>query len=153
MDNSGLPAIETDDDAIARLYAYWAGKRRGRAFPSRVDIDPMEFAYILGWVILVDVLRDPLRFKFRIYGSELVNRMGFDLTGKYLSDHPSAEFRAHVEQQWGQVIDRGAAAHSRFDRWVDGRHMRFESLRLPLSSDGATIDMMLVAVRHLDVTE
>jgi hypothetical protein len=153
MNDPTRPEIETDDEALTRLHAYWAGKCRGRRMPSRADIDPLDFGYILGWVMLVDVVYDPLRFKFRIYGSELVQRMGFDITGKYLSDHPSAEFRGHVEQQWRQVAEKGAASHSRFDRWIDGRHMRFESLRLPLSSDGTTVDMILVAVRHLDVTE
>jgi PAS domain len=50
------------DPLLQRLYDYWDEKRRARAMPSRADIDPLEMAFILGYVSLVDVLYAPLRF-------------------------------------------------------------------------------------------
>jgi len=35
-----------------------------RRFPARADIDPLDFGYVLGHVMLLDVLRDPLRFRY-----------------------------------------------------------------------------------------
>lgn len=142
--------LTTDDDALAKLYAYWRSKCGNRRFPARRDLDPCDFAYILGWILLVDVTYDPLRFFIRLYGSELVSRAGFDITGTYLEDHPQPEFRDYVDKAWRDTIARGEVTHGRFDRWLDDRRYQFESLRLPLSSDGKTIDKLLVAIRHKD---
>ncbi len=143
-------ALSTDDDAIQRLYAYWNAKRGSRRWPARRDIDPLDFGYILGWIILADVTYDPLRFYIRLYGSEIARRAGFDVTGTYLDEHPQPEFRGYVEKAWRDTVERREMTHGFFDRWVDDRRLRFETLRLPLSSDGETIDMLLIATRHKD---
>ena len=143
-------ASSMTDDAIRRLYFYWNAKRGSRRFPARRDIDPIEFTYILGWVILADVTYDPLRFYIRLYGSELARRAGFDITGTWLDEHPQPAFREYVDTAWRATVERGEMTHGFFDRWVDDRRFHYESLRLPLSSDGKTIDMLLVAIRHQD---
>jgi len=140
-----------EDEALVRLYAYWDGKRAGRRFPARADIHPLDFAYLLGWVMLIDVAYQPLSFRFRLYGSELAGNMNFDLTGKDLAEHPDPEFRTRTARVWAEVVDGGQPTCSKYDGWVDGRLMRYEALRLPLSSDGETIDMLLVAVHHLTI--
>jgi hypothetical protein len=47
------------DPLLQHLYDYWDEKWRGRAMPSRADIDPLEMTFILGYVSLVDVLYAP----------------------------------------------------------------------------------------------
>lgn len=143
--------VPIQEPALARLYAYWEEKRGGRPFPARADIDPLDFSYVLGNVILVDVRHDPLRFRIRLYGSNLAQRMNFDMTGRDIDDHPSAEFRARVARDWQQTVKSRQVSHKMIDEWMDDRRIRYESLRLPLSTDGRVIDMLLVAVMHLDV--
>jgi hypothetical protein len=143
--------VPVQDPGLARLWTYWNEKRRRRPFPARADIDPLDFGYVLGSVILVDVFHDPLRFRVRLYGSNLVERMNFDMTGRDLDDHPCPEFRARVERDWRQTVQSRQISHKMIDEWMDDRRVRYESLRLPLSTDGRTIDMLLVAVVHLDV--
>jgi len=142
--------LPIEDRVLERLYAYWQEKRGGRRFPARADLDPVDFAYALGWVILADVSHDPLRFYIRLYGSELAQRAGFDVTGTYLHDHPQPEFRTYVEKEWRETVERAEPTHGHFDRWVETRRYRFETVRLPLSTDGRNIDMLLIAVRHKD---
>ena len=142
--------LAIEDAALARLHAYWQSKRRGRRFPARRDLDPCDFGYILGWIILADVTHEPRRYFIRLYGSELAGHAGFDITGSYLDEHPQPEFRDYVEKSWDDTVARREVTHGRFDRWVGDRRYRFESLRLPLASDGETIDMLLVAIRHQD---
>jgi hypothetical protein len=145
--------IPVQDPALARLYSYWNEKRGDRPFPSRAEIDPLDLHYILGWLMLIDVSHDPVRFRFRLYGSNLVDQMGFDVTGRDLADHPHAEFRHRVEEQWRATVEARCATHAAVDAWIDGRRLRYESLRLPLSTDGTIIDMLLVAVIHLDIKD
>jgi hypothetical protein len=143
--------VPVRDPSLARLYAYWEEKRGTRAFPARADIDPLDFVYLLGNIILVDVFHDPLRFHIRLYGSNLAARVNFDMTGRDLDDHPSPDFRARVARDWRQTVESRQISHKMIDEWLDDRRVRYESLRLPLSTDGHVIDMLLVAVVHLDV--
>jgi len=137
------------DDTLRRLYQYWNEKRGGRRFPARRDIDPLDFAYVLGWVTLVDVTYNPVRFRFRLYGSELSHRIGLDLTGTYADQHPNREFGAMLQRSWQEVVDRAEPICVRYDRVVDNRTQPWEALRMPMSSDGATIDMLLAGSRPL----
>ncbi len=138
------------DDSLRRLYLYWNEKRGTRRFPARRDIDPLEFAYVLGWVTLVDVTYNPLRFRFRLYGSELAHRIGTDLTGTYADQHPNHELGAMLQQAWKEVVDRGEPVCAKYDRTVDHRKQPWEALRMPMSSDGKVIDMLLAASRPLN---
>ena len=145
------PVVPVHDPGLARLWTYWNERRRGRAFPARADIDPLDFAYVLGNVILADVFHDPLRFRIRLYGSNLAERMNYDMTGRDIDNHPCPEFRDRVVRDWRETVQSRQISHRMIDEWMDDRHVRYESLRLPLSTDGRTIDMLLVAVVHLDV--
>src|SRR5579885_2176177 len=65
--SSGAPedfASALEDQRLVRLYRYWDAKRQGRPYPARRDIDPLDFPYVLGQMMLIDVAYDPLRFRF-----------------------------------------------------------------------------------------
>ena len=66
---------------------YWESKRAGRRMPARRDLDPvLEIPNLLRWIILVDVLRDPLDFRYRVIGSGVVDRSRQNYTGKLFSE-------------------------------------------------------------------
>lgn len=142
------PALR--DRRIARLYAYWCARRGERPLPARADLDPADFAYILGNVVLVEVHREPLRLRYRLHGVNLVARDGYDMTGRWLHDHPEPEYRVRIEQTYGEVARSGRLAHGIRDIVVDGRTRRYETLVLPLGRDGATVDMILGAQVYLE---
>lgn len=138
------------DSRLRRLLEYWDSKRGGRRFPARADIDPLDFPYVMGWIALVDVERNPVRFRFRVHGTQLIAKNQFDLTGKYLEDHPKPEFAAHTARMWKEVLERREPTHGFYDQIMDEQTRKFEALRLPLASDGETIDMLLVCTVYSD---
>lgn len=142
------PALR--DQRIVRLYAYWCARRGERALPARADLDPAEFAYVLGNLVLMEVQREPLRFRYRLHGVNLVMRDGYDMTGRWLHDHPEPEYRTRIEQTYGEVARTARPAHGVRDIVVDGRMRRYESLVLPLGHDGTTVDMILGAQVYLE---
>jgi len=91
------PVLELDDNRLRRLFAYWLEKRSERQFPAKSDIDPVEFPFALGYVTLVDVERDPRRYRFRLDGSILVELSGTDYTGRYLDELPGEEYIAFIK--------------------------------------------------------
>ncbi len=139
-----LDKIETPE--LQRLYRYWEESRRGRDFPARRDIDPLHFPYILGSVLLLDVLYEPLRFRFRLHGTDLVLRAGYDMTGKMADALPNAENRAVLLQRCHTLIETRQPMVVIRDRLLGKQIFGYEALWLPLSEDGTTIDMLMGAL-------
>ena len=74
------------DPRLDEIYRYWQGKRGGRAFPSRADIQPGEMGNLVRLLNLIAVLRDPLRFRHRLVGREQIEWLGRDAAGHYVDE-------------------------------------------------------------------
>jgi hypothetical protein len=135
---------------LRRFYDYWDRKRAGRAFPARRDLDPIEFRFALGHVVLVDVVPDPLRFHFRLVGTEIVRREGFDPTGQYLDQLQFTEIRDMLDGAYRAAVAAATPVHNIRQRVLDGRMRRYEALDLPLSADGRTIDMLMIGMSFIE---
>jgi hypothetical protein len=135
---------------LRRLYDYWTERKGARRFPVRRDIDPVEFSYLLGDILLIEVLRDPLRFRARVHGSNLAARAEYELTGKLLDDLPINDYRNYVIERCRVLVETGAPVVVHHDRVLDGRPRRYEALWLPISEDGVNVTMLLCALIYED---
>jgi hypothetical protein len=136
---------------LRTLYDYWNERRRGRRWPSRADINPLELKFALGNMSLVDVTRSsPPRFTFRLAGILLSQRIGQDLTGKTVNDIPDPAYRAEVAAIYGAMVEKGEPTLSLAERVFDGQPRRFETLRLPLSDDGEEVTMLVVCALYFE---
>jgi len=148
----GASLADLVDPLLRRLFAYWDEKRAGREMPARADVDPIDLRFILGQLILVDVLPEkPPRFRIRLHGTELARRAGYELTGKMLDELPSTEFRTLARRSFATTAETRRPFHSIRDRILDGKLRRYETLMLPLSPDGDRVDMLLVGLRYSDM--
>lgn len=120
--------------------------------PARSDIDPLEIPWMLGDVSLVDVDRSAAdwRYRFRLVGSRVVERLGYDMTGKWLQDMPVAEYRDYLVEAFGEVVICGMPLAERPNMTIDHRVLHYEILRMPLAADGRNTDMLLLAVDFAD---
>ncbi len=135
---------------LLRLYDYWAERRHGRSFPSRQDVDPVEFRFALGNVTLIDVLHEPLRFRFRLVGTLMAQRMGFDHTGKTLDEIADTDYRDSLIAAYRQIVEGRRPSTVLYEREINGKPRRFEVLRLPLAADGETINMLLLCPQYFE---
>ncbi len=62
------------------LVGYWSRIRRGRDIPDQTDIDPRAIKRMLSHVFIVEA-RDPARASYRLAGTWLCDRFGFELKG------------------------------------------------------------------------
>jgi hypothetical protein len=141
-----VPVLELGDDRLRRLFGYWLEKRGERPFPSKAEIDPLEFPYILGYVTLVDVEPAPRRYHFRLDGSILVELSGTDYTGRYLDELQGAEYVAFIKDTYDRVVDGGVPFRYRKNGLFDRQHFSEETLILPLGDAPPQVDMLIVAV-------
>ena len=146
-----MPALSISHPKLQQLYEYWKTKRGARNMPARADIDPLEMMFVIGNIILVDVLAEtPLRFRIRLHGTNLVQRVGYELTGKMLDDLPVNDFRRLAQQSFTEAVITAAPLAGYRDRVIDGRLTRYETVILPMSGDGERVDMLLIGLIYDD---
>ena len=140
-----MVVIEIQAPDLQRLYQDWDRRRRGREFPARSDFDPLDLRYILGSLSLIDVLRDPPRFRIRLHATNVVDRAGMDLTGRFIDEMPEERRKTAAAHYERVIAERAPVARLYEHRPIDERMWNCEILVLPLASDGATIDMLMSA--------
>lgn len=133
--------------ALQRLYRDWMERRGDREFPARSDFDPYTLKYALGNLALIDVLHDPLRFRFRLHPTNMVVRLGVDLTGKFIDEMADQRHVLLAKEHFTEVIEtRQPVVRNHHAIKTDHRVWNCEILNLPLSSDGASVDMLMGCV-------
>ena len=131
---------------LNEIHAYWLAKRGQRRMPARQDIEPTEIPRLLRNVMLIDVFHDPPRFRYRLIGTNVVDATGENRTGECFDSVDFFAANPIVREQYAAAVATGEPVHSLepFYRLDTGRAYAVERLLLPLSSDGATVDMLLV---------
>ncbi|MGH7013721.1 MAG: PAS domain-containing protein [Stellaceae bacterium] len=140
------PVVAVQSPLFQRLYGDWESRRRGRRMPARADFDPVDLKYALGYISLVDVRRDPLRFHFRIHAGNVTARVGFDLTSKTVDAIADVHYRKLVRDHYIAVVERWQPVRAFRDRvMTDNVCLHCEVLALPLGDDGETVDRIMSA--------
>ena len=138
--------LQIEHASLRELYAQWDAKRQGRRCPARADFDPVELRSVLGNLSLIDVLHDPLRFRVRLQGTLSAARLGYDVTGKFVDEVPDLEFRQIMLDTYRGVVESGKPMRAVREQIYDHKTHRYEIIWLPLSDDGATINMLMACV-------
>ena len=131
---------------VKLVYEYWAIKAAGGLLPRRSDIRWEELRGLASYVGMVDVLKDPLRFRIRFFGTQLVQWAGRDYTGSVIDEGATGlerlvfdDYTYVIETQQPRYDERSAA-------WPGRGYHRLERIVAPLSSDGKTVDMLFGAI-------
>lgn len=141
----GTQEVRPTRKELNQVRAYWESKRRpDGGLPGRADIDPLEMRFALGHLVLTDVEPgDPPRFRLRLVGSNVAERVGFDATGRYIDTIVPALWPARVLPAYRRVVETAAPVFQAVDGVFDERYLRGEILRMPLAGDGKRVDMVL----------
>jgi len=131
---------------IRTLHAYWQSLRPAPdLLPARGAIDPIGIAKLLPNIFLLDASPPPLRLRYRLVGSKLVQAGGRELTGRMMEDaHPNLLIAE-------PYADYPACARDARIGWRRGptvfdwerQHVQIERVLLPLAADGRNVDVIL----------
>ena len=157
MRNAGLdPSLNLDSQILVDLLQVWQDARGDRAIPARSDLDPLTIGPArLPYILLVDVEHQPKRrYRWRLIGSHIVTVMKRDSTGDYWDDLYSSSALAGlcaradwVVQHQAPLRATGHAASK--DRTPNiERFNNVETLYMPLSNNGETVDMLFLGAIH-----
>lgn len=136
---------QIDSVRLQEALAYWLGKRSdGRLLPARADIDPLQLRALLPYLFLVDVTTDPLRFRYRLIGTQIVRWSGGDGTGRYADDEFCGDGRFALLALYRMAAETGRPVLTPWQPAVlDRSMMMFTRLLLPLAADGVRVDMLM----------
>ena len=124
---------------IRKLNDYWQAKAKGKV-PSRSDIDPVDVRVLLPNLMMVDVLGQPPRFRYRLVGTRVAQYTGFDFTGRYL-DEMVFQGRDFMEQCYRRMLAEKRPIFGHYAWLVRSRHFgQCEFGLFPLSDDGVTVN-------------
>jgi hypothetical protein len=139
------------DERIVSLIDYWLKIQPADRLPGRDHFDPLDVPGLLPNLVLVDVERDPYRFRCRLMGTTVVKAFRNDLTGRYLDEaldgfqeSNAHRFRVQVAETWMPGYYKGPTTSSFALDFTD-----LEYIHLPLASDGEFVDMVLSAFFYL----
>jgi len=136
---------------LERVERVWNTARSDRSMPRRMDIDPVQLGAALSHVSLLDVVPgDPVDFRYRVIGQQLIKGYGFDLTGhqhravadKSMMAWPFYDvYIACVTSKQPQPVEIRTRNRLKLPVHVQGSIW-------PLSEDGATVSGILGAAMY-----
>jgi hypothetical protein len=131
------------------LYAYWNEVRRNRVAPRRFEIEPARIADILPDTFILERI-DRRTFRFRLAGTRICERFGFELRGSHFLEGWSGD-RSLIEHHLSAAGDEGRVALF----WAEacsaaGHVVDLEILVLPLIHTGNALDRFLGSVSALE---
>ncbi len=133
------PLPFADDRILLNLAAYWSAQRGGHPLPPRAAIDPLDMPRrLLPYLALVQPTGQDLEVRFRLVGTELVQRFRRDATGKTSRDlYPEAsDYRDYLEQIYSSVIQRGQPLYvDNTHRFAEQGSGRVRQLLLPIAAE------------------
>jgi len=143
----GMAALDMHSPLIVEGFRYWNERRRGRPMPERGDLDPLiDIPRLAPSLMLFDVRRDPLDFRWRLVGSRIRQYMWKEYTGEWFSEDPRYNDResavwlalARVEAERRPVLLRPdyVGPHKDF--------LHVENVLMPLGVDQAGWGMQIV---------
>jgi hypothetical protein len=131
---------------VRTLHDYWRQIARPGGLPGRQHMDPLDIPDLLPRIWLLDVVQPGPRFRFRLVGSRIADRLGYDPTGEWLEDalldyesNPSLTDRYRATVESGRPTYR--LGPQRLTRTRDFEFV--ENIFLPMAEDGRTVDMLM----------
>lgn len=121
---------------VAEMRAYWQGLRRGRAIPTRADIEPAGMRRSLDFAFILERIA-PGAARFRLAGRHLIDVMGMEVRGMPICSFFNPAARGNLSDlletvfQGPQMLELTLSSPGDYGRPALGGRM----LLLPLRSD------------------
>ncbi|WP_300301365.1 PAS domain-containing protein [Ferrovibrio sp.] len=126
--------------AAQDLLAYWQANCGTRGLPDRSAFDPIALRRYLGNLVIADIERNDhtdVRYRYRLVGTDLAERSGRDVTGRYFDELYDPTSLAEMKYCFGWVAEhkRPARIFGTF-RHANRAYHSLDGLFLPIATSG-----------------
>lgn len=143
-----IDADRITSSRVGELHRYWQSKCRAGTLPSRAEIDPIEIPRLLPYLVIAEIEAAPMRVRYRLVGTRVVEDNGSDFTNRYLEDCNFA-VEALLSECYRRLVETRAPVFAYYEwhktEWGGRRGTvgANETGFFPLSSGGGTVDLAI----------
>ncbi|HEX4636970.1 MAG TPA: PAS domain-containing protein [Rhizomicrobium sp.] len=131
------------------LVGYWSRLRKGRGTPDQTEIDPRAIKRFLPYVFILDC-ESPARPTYRLAGTSLCERFGYELKGTSFLAHWEAQSGLSLAPLLSQALRCGQPlCLSSIAATIDNGMVELESVLAPVSFHGGQPTRFLGLVQML----
>jgi hypothetical protein len=129
-------ADDVRDPELHLVLACWQDMRRGRAMPTRDELNPRSLGAALRNVQMFEVIDGGDDFRCRVFGTGIAETTGLQITGRCLSEFEDTRLRTRMTAALRRVVQTRAPVRMFAERAAVGHlaHKRVETIWLPLGS-------------------
>lgn len=145
------PTLDVSHPLLKCLLSIYKEAKGARLMPSRQELDPIDLpTALLPNLLLIDVEAGPsLRFRWRLIGTTITRIMGRDSTGKFWDELYDADVLSALSETSTWVVENRRPLRTVTRAPIEERNFQVsENLELPLSEDGVTVSMIMVAAMY-----
>jgi hypothetical protein len=142
-----MPEDRSDWHPLVRaFYDYWLSVCPPGRLPGRQHITPENVPNLWSRMWMLDIHRNPLRYRYRLCGTEMVRSLGREVTGLWLEEaHPELIENPLSRERFRYMAETGCPTWRRGPPlWTrDPEHRIIETCITPLATDGSIVDKIL----------
>ena len=139
--------------AINQFYEYWLHAAPAGRLPGRQHMVPEAIVPLLSRLWILDVFRDPLRYRYRLVGTDITRSLQRELTGLWLDEaQPETVRNQTLCDRYRYIVETGRPTWRRGQTlWNrDPSHRLVENCLAPLAADGVTVDKIIAVSMMFD---
>jgi hypothetical protein len=132
---------------IAQFFDYWLSIKPANRLPGRQHFDPLDIPLLMPRVWMLDVLRAPLRYRYRLAGTKEVETLQREVTGLMFDEvHPHLRGQGEAYGRLDRTAQEGISTYRRGHVVAvhHKEHLTVENCMVPLARDGRAVDMIVV---------
>jgi hypothetical protein len=149
------PNVTTFDQTgrLRSLYGYWQSHAADGRLPGAAIVDPIALRPWLGHLLLVDVLEGGSEFVYRVYGSNVAETFGQDMTGQSPRGFPSHHVDIIVGPYRAVAGDRRPRYTAHIMSVQERKFAVWERVILPIADHAGNASQLLVGIHRVRVSD
>lgn len=133
------------DVRLRLMLSHWSAAAAIGRIPPRTFVDQATLGDLMGWLFVYRVERDPMRFLYILCGPKIVRRLGVQLSGKYVDEHPDPAAREVITGALTAAVETRRPHRVVSIRRLLDQDITTEVLVLPLAGPDDIVDHVIAS--------
>ncbi len=140
-----LSCDELESERLRRFHLIWLELKGARELPLRVEVSPERLGFLLGHVTIVDVLREPINFRYRLIGTKIEEAGRHGDQGKTVDQIEPVAYRKMATAAYREVVKGQEPLCQRINYQHHQNEVTLERVILPFTVAGSDVEVLLEA--------
>lgn len=140
-----LSSNALESQKLRRFHQMWLELKGTVDLPLRAEVSPERLGFLLGQVTIVDVLREPLNFRFKLIGTKIEEAGRLGDQGKTVDQIEPIAYRKMVAAAYRRVVEGRKPLCHRISYRHHQSNVTLERVILPFTLAGSDVEVLLEA--------